>query len=79
VLELDDLVDRPVDLDVISVFELVGADDGRSALSRAKFQCGSHQAYERLVTRRATARRVENQSTSLHFDFNFHLTNSQDA
>jgi hypothetical protein len=36
VLELGDLVDRPVDLDVVSVFELVGGDDGESALSRAK-------------------------------------------
>jgi len=31
VLELDDPVDRPVDVDVVAVLELVGADD-RSAL-----------------------------------------------
>jgi hypothetical protein len=37
VLELEDLEDGPVDLDVVSVLELVGADDGRSALSRANF------------------------------------------
>jgi hypothetical protein len=37
VLELDDLENRPVHLYVVSVFELVGGDDGRSALSRAKF------------------------------------------
>jgi hypothetical protein len=41
VLEVEDLEDGPVDVDVISRFELVGAYDGRSALSRAKFQCGS--------------------------------------
>jgi hypothetical protein len=35
VLELEDLEDRPLDLDVVSVLELVGADYGRSALSRA--------------------------------------------
>jgi hypothetical protein len=28
VLELEDLKDRAVDVDVVSVFELVGADDG---------------------------------------------------
>ena len=29
VLELDDLVDRPVDLDVVAVLELVGGDHGQ--------------------------------------------------
>jgi hypothetical protein len=33
VLELEDLEDRALDLYVVPVFELVGADDGRSALS----------------------------------------------
>jgi hypothetical protein len=37
VLELDDLEDRAVDVDVVSVAELVGGDDGRSALSGASF------------------------------------------
>jgi hypothetical protein len=37
VLELEDLEDGAVDLDVVAVLELVGADDGRSALSRANF------------------------------------------
>jgi len=32
VLELDDLVDRPMDLDVVSVFELVGGEQGGSVL-----------------------------------------------
>jgi hypothetical protein len=32
VLELRDLVDRPVDLDVVAVFELVGGDRGESVL-----------------------------------------------
>jgi hypothetical protein len=41
VLEVEDLEDGPVDVDVVAVLELVGAYDGRSALSRAKFQCGS--------------------------------------
>jgi hypothetical protein len=36
VLELEDLEDRPLYLDVVAVLELVGGDDGRSALSRAK-------------------------------------------
>jgi hypothetical protein len=31
VLEVDDLEDRAVDLDVVSVLELVGGDDGGSA------------------------------------------------
>jgi hypothetical protein len=30
VLEIDDLVDRPLDLDVVPVFELVGAYQGES-------------------------------------------------
>jgi hypothetical protein len=33
VLELDDLEDRPLDVDVVAVLELVGRDDGRSAPS----------------------------------------------
>jgi hypothetical protein len=33
VLELQDLEDRPVDVDVVPVAELVGIDNGRSALS----------------------------------------------
>jgi len=32
VLELDDLEDRAVDLDVVAVFELVGAYQGESVL-----------------------------------------------
>jgi hypothetical protein len=32
VLELEDLEDGPLDVDVIAVLELVGGDDGRSAL-----------------------------------------------
>jgi hypothetical protein len=47
VLEVEDLEDRAVDVDVVAVFELVGAYDGRSALSRAKFRCGS--AVDRLA------------------------------
>jgi hypothetical protein len=35
VLELEDLEDGALDLDVIAVLELVRADDGRSAPSRA--------------------------------------------
>jgi len=35
-LEVDDLEDRAVDLDVVAVLELVCADDGESALPRAK-------------------------------------------
>jgi hypothetical protein len=34
VLELEDLEDRPLDLDVVSVFKLVGVDDGRSVLMK---------------------------------------------
>jgi len=37
VLELEDLEDRALDLDVVSVFELICADDGRSALSEPNF------------------------------------------
>jgi hypothetical protein len=37
VLELDDLEDRAVDVDVVAVAKLVGGDDGRSALSGARF------------------------------------------
>jgi hypothetical protein len=33
VLELEDLEDRALDLDVVAVLELIGADDGRSAPS----------------------------------------------
>jgi len=32
VLEVDDLVDRAVDLDVVAVLELVGGDQGESVL-----------------------------------------------
>jgi hypothetical protein len=39
VLEVEDLEDRSIDVDVISVLELVGADYGRSAPSRAKSEC----------------------------------------
>jgi hypothetical protein len=37
VLELEDLVDRPLDLDVVAVFELVGADQGESVLLEPNF------------------------------------------
>jgi hypothetical protein len=36
VLELEDLEDRALDLDVVAVLELIGVDDGRSALLKAK-------------------------------------------
>jgi hypothetical protein len=35
-LKIDDLEDRAVDVDVIAVLELVGTDDGRSTLPRAR-------------------------------------------
>jgi hypothetical protein len=35
-LELDDLEDRPVNLDVVAVFELVGAYQGESVLPEPK-------------------------------------------
>jgi hypothetical protein len=38
VLEVEDLEDRAIDVDVVAALELVCADDGRSALSRAIFQ-----------------------------------------
>jgi hypothetical protein len=37
VLELEDLEDRALDLDVVSVLELVGVDDGRSVLLEPNF------------------------------------------
>jgi hypothetical protein len=37
VLELEDLEDGSLNVDVVAVLELVGGDDGRSALSRAGF------------------------------------------
>jgi hypothetical protein len=40
VLELDDLVDRPLDLDVIAVFELVGGDQWGSVLLEPNINCG---------------------------------------
>jgi hypothetical protein len=41
VLELEDLEDGAVDLDVVSILELVGVDDGRSVLLEPDFQCRS--------------------------------------
>jgi hypothetical protein len=54
VLELRDLVDRPVDLDVVAVFELVGGDRGESVLLEPNLDglavCG--QPYRRVLVGR---------------------------
>jgi hypothetical protein len=40
VLELEDLEDRALDLDVVAVLELIGRNDGKSALHQGISMCG---------------------------------------
>jgi hypothetical protein len=76
VLELEDLEDRPLDLDVVSIFELVGVDDGRSALSEPSFNAMRVKHTSDWPSAGLPRTWSKNQSTSLAFDFACHLTNS---